>query len=129
MLTFWQYNLGVPGGVKNAIDYLYNELTGKAILIVTYGIQGGSTASFNLKRTFEGMKLRVVETRPRLFFPGGAYGADCQSAITTGVLGEESRKSWAESADLSKGLKELVEFVNDPEKKGTEVGFDAALYN
>ena len=44
-----EYNYGMPGGVKNAIDYLYNELTGKPILIITYGIFGGLKCSEQLE--------------------------------------------------------------------------------
>ena len=119
--------------MKNAIDFLYNEWIGKPIAILTYGIIGGSTASFNLKRTFEGMKLRVVPTRPRLTFVGGGYGADTQGAISTGNLGEESKKLWAQDKTIVKAFEELVELLNDPEKKGTEVDFasasTSALYN
>lgn len=63
-----EYNYGLPAGIKNAIDYLYNELIGKLAMIVTYGIHGGYMSSRNLKETLEGMKLRIVETRPELKF-------------------------------------------------------------
>lgn len=89
---------------------------------------GGSTSSFNLKRTFEGMKLRVVATRPQLTFVGGAYGADTQGAVTAGVLGEESKKAWAKDETIGKAFEELVELLNNPEKKGTEVDFNPTLY-
>jgi NAD(P)H-dependent FMN reductase len=65
-----EYNYGTPGGVKNAIDYLYNEWIGKPILIVTYGIHGGAISSESLKKTLVGMKTRVVETRPQLKYAG-----------------------------------------------------------
>ncbi|PVH69715.1 hypothetical protein DL98DRAFT_438479 [Cadophora sp. DSE1049] len=124
-----EYNAGVPGGAKNAIDYLYNEWVGKPMLIISYGTFGGANASFNLKRTFEGMKLRVLPIRPRFSWVGGPYGTDAQGAMLTGNLGESSTKAWGESADLVKGFEELIEFVNDPTKKGTEATFDGAEYN
>jgi NAD(P)H-dependent FMN reductase len=43
-----EYNHGMPGGVKNAIDFLYNEWIGKPALIVTYGIFGGLKSSEQL---------------------------------------------------------------------------------
>jgi NAD(P)H-dependent FMN reductase len=43
-----EYNNGMPGGVKNAIDYLYNEWIGKPALIITYGILGGLKSSEQL---------------------------------------------------------------------------------
>ncbi|KAL2880119.1 hypothetical protein SGCOL_004503 [Colletotrichum sp. CLE4] len=35
-----EYNRGLSGGAKNAIDYLYNEWIGKPISIVSYGGAG-----------------------------------------------------------------------------------------
>jgi NAD(P)H-dependent FMN reductase len=44
-----EYNFGMSGATKNAIDYLYNAWIGKPILIVSYGIGGGTNASDQLK--------------------------------------------------------------------------------
>jgi NAD(P)H-dependent FMN reductase len=63
-----EYNFGIAGGVKNAIDYLYHEWIGKPVFIVTYGTKGGNHSSDNLKTTHSGIKLRVIETRPQLKF-------------------------------------------------------------
>ena len=109
-----EYNFGVPGGVKNAIDYLYNEWIGKPILVVTYGIMGGVNSSESLKKIFEGMKLRVAETRPQLTFVGGGYGPDTQLAIGTGTLGEKTRELWKSDkmkGELVKGFEELVRML------------------
>ncbi|KAK6221628.1 hypothetical protein QIS74_04500 [Colletotrichum tabaci] len=64
-----EYNFGVPGATKNAIDYLYHAWIGKPVLIVSYGIMGGKSASESLKTTLEGMRLQVVEPRPAFEFP------------------------------------------------------------
>lgn len=61
----------MPGGVKNAIDYLYNDWIGKPVLIVTYGIHGAQKANASLRTILEGMKLRVVGTSPELKFAEG----------------------------------------------------------
>ncbi|KAK1639308.1 flavoprotein-like protein [Colletotrichum phormii] len=45
-----EYNRGLSGGAKNAIDYLYNEWIVKPISIVSYGIMGGNSASSRLRR-------------------------------------------------------------------------------
>jgi NAD(P)H-dependent FMN reductase len=110
-----EYNYGVPGGVKNAIDYLYNEWIGKPMLIVTYGIHGGKISSDSLQKTLEGMKLRVVETRPQLTYAGP--GMDETFATTaTGTLGPKTMKLWEEEGKepLLKGFKELVELLESP---------------
>lgn len=64
-----EWNFGLPGVTKNAIDYLYNTWIGKPVMIVSYGIKGGQSASDSLKGTLEGMHLQVVDTRVSLTFP------------------------------------------------------------
>lgn len=108
-----EYNFGIPGGVKNAIDYLYHGFVGKPVLIVTYGIKGGAFASEQLKGVFGGMKLQVVETRPQFAFAGP--GMDEGFAAGGGHLGEKSLKEWKENTtELLKGYEELVKLANAP---------------
>ena len=64
-----EWNFGIPGGTKNAIDYLYHAWIGKPVMIVSYGIMGGMGASDSLKKTLDGMHLQVVDTRVSLTFP------------------------------------------------------------
>lgn len=109
-----EYNLGVPGGVKNSIDYLYNEWIGKPVLIVTYGIHGGNLSSDSLKQTLSGMKLRVVETRPMLKFAGP--GREELMMAAAGKVGPKTMEEWEEVAKepLLKGFGELVELLEAP---------------
>jgi len=109
-----EYNCGLPGGIKNAIDYLYNEWIGKPAMIVTYGIFGGQKANANLNETLTGMKLRVVGTRPELRF-GGEAMEDLYKAMG-GVLGEKSLKLWEETKkeEVVKAYGELVELLETP---------------
>ncbi|KAJ3546087.1 hypothetical protein NM208_g2183 [Fusarium decemcellulare] len=88
-----EYNYGTPGGVKNAIDYLMNEWKGKPLAVVTYGMQGGTFASDQLKHSLSMMGLNVVETRPQLPFHGG-LGPDAFAAIGEGKLGDATKKDW-----------------------------------
>jgi NAD(P)H-dependent FMN reductase len=85
-----EYNHGLAGGTKNAVDFLYNELVGKGAMIVSYGIFGGLQASAQLEGTLKGMKLNVVETRPALAFHGNV-GSDLWLA-GEGKLGDDTRK-------------------------------------
>jgi len=64
-----EWNFGLPGATKNAIDYLYHAWIGKPIMIVSYGILGGMSASDSLAKTLGGMRLQVVDTRVSLTFP------------------------------------------------------------
>lgn len=108
-----EYNYGVPGGIKNAIDYLYHSWIGKPILIVSYGIFGGVNASNALKITLEGMNLRVVETRPMFEFPERDPAQHNMSpgvmAAIGGKLEDFVVKDWRTKAgDLVKGYHQLV---------------------
>ncbi|KAI9642863.1 hypothetical protein NHQ30_008597 [Ciborinia camelliae] len=109
-----EYNYGLPSGIKNAIDYLYNEWIGKPVMIVTYGVHGGQLASKNLNETLKGMNLRVVETRPELKF-GGEGKEDVFKAVG-GVLGEKSLKLWEDEKkeEVAKAFGELVELLETP---------------
>jgi len=84
-----EWNFGLPGVTKNAIDYLYNTWIGKPVMIVSYGITGGMSASDSLKKTLDGMHLQVVDTRVSLTFPD----ADpTQHNMSPGMLGALSGK-------------------------------------
>ncbi|VZI02824.1 unnamed protein product [Fusarium fujikuroi] len=76
-----EYNFGLAGGTKNAVDYLYNEWIGKGVLIISYGIFGGNSASEQLDKTLKGMKLNVVDTRPALGFHGGDIVAETPTIL------------------------------------------------
>lgn len=73
-----EYNAGYPASVKNAIDYLFNEWTGKPVVIVTYGWSGGASANNQLDEVFTRIKMKVIDTKPKLFFGEGIFGEDGQ---------------------------------------------------
>ncbi|TDZ25080.1 NAD(P)H-dependent FMN reductase LOT6 [Colletotrichum orbiculare MAFF 240422] len=121
ILVVPEYNWGVAGATKNAIDYLYNEWIGKPAAVVGYGIAGGRRASEQVGGTLEGMKLRVAATRPALSFAGGA-GPDLVAAMGHGEIGDESRKSWEtdESGDILKAFAELRGLLEEPPRPKTQ---------
>ena len=110
-----EYNYGIPGGLKNAIDYLYNEWVGKPVFIVTYGIQGGNITSESLNKILNGMKLRVVETRPALKYAGPGMD-DMMAATGTGKVGPNSLELWEKEGKepLLKGFADLIELMAAP---------------
>lgn len=115
VLVIPEYNYGVAGATKNAIDYLKNEWDKKPALVVSYGIQGGKTASEQVHYTLDKMGLRVTATRPNLVF-FGHHGPELYSAMLQGKLGEETRKQWTteESATILKGFGELRALLFEP---------------
>lgn len=111
VLVVPEYNYGVAGSTKNAVDYLYNEWTGKPATVVSYGIKGGGLANDALEATLTGMKLRVAATRPRLAFRGG-LGPDMNLAMLKGELGEDTKADIvAESATILKAFREVKELA------------------
>jgi NAD(P)H-dependent FMN reductase len=64
-----QYNWGYPASLKNALDHLYKEWTGKPAAIVSYGYRGGVKAAAQLHQVLEGgLKMRVAATIPAVTF-------------------------------------------------------------
>lgn len=68
-----QYNWGYPAGLKNAIDYLYNEWKGKPAIVVSYGGHGGGKAADQLKQVLHGLDMKVVDRSVALAFPDRAH--------------------------------------------------------
>ncbi|KAK4445083.1 flavoprotein-like protein [Podospora aff. communis PSN243] len=93
VLVIPEYNYGLSGATKNAIDYLMHEWKGKPVGIVSYGILGGAFASEQAAHVLGKMGLKVAETKPQLQFKG-AQGPDLMSAMLKGELGEESAETW-----------------------------------
>ncbi|KAE8333353.1 flavo protein-like protein [Aspergillus sergii] len=110
-----EYNLGLAGGTKNAIDYLYREWPGKPVAIISYGAKGGSNASQQLSESLRVvMKMEVMATSVLLPF---APGPDVLSAINEGALGKDSRKAWeadGKKEEVLQAWKELKEALEQP---------------
>lgn len=123
VLVTGEYNLGVPGGIKNAFDYLFNEIKAKPFLIISYGKNGGNYSSEAMRRTLaEGIFSHVVETRPTLPFAKNEpfqFGLPHDLLIAgAGILGEQSLKEWEaeRKSDIVRGFGELKEYLaREPE--------------
>ncbi|KAK9350290.1 flavoprotein-like protein [Lipomyces doorenjongii] len=117
-----EYNYGIPGSIKNAIDYLYNEWQGKPVFIVSYGVNGGSFASDALKQTLDGMKLLVCPTRVTLPFYGG-QGPDVYAAMSNGMLGDDTKASWTtdKQQTILKGYAELMEKLSAVDSSQSDI--------
>ncbi|KAK6711929.1 hypothetical protein SNK03_006327 [Fusarium graminearum] len=106
-----EYNHGLAGGTKNAIDYLYNEWVGKGVAVISYGIFGGKSANEQLNHVLKGMKLQVTETSPALAFRDNV-GPDLWLA-GAGDLGEDTKKDIiAQSPEILKAFVELKDLMN-----------------
>jgi NAD(P)H-dependent FMN reductase len=61
-----EYNHSIPGGLKNAIDYLRDEWWNKAAGIASYGSIGGARATEHLRGILG--ELKVADVRQHLMF-------------------------------------------------------------
>lgn len=59
-----EYNHGIPGALKNAIDYVFREWNHKAAGFVSYGSAGGSRAVEQLRLVMA--ELRVADVRAQV---------------------------------------------------------------
>ncbi|MCX7656604.1 MAG: NAD(P)H-dependent oxidoreductase [Treponemataceae bacterium] len=61
-----EYNHGIPGALKNALDYLFAEWNHKAAGIVSYGSVGGARAAENLRLILGELLVADVRTAVHL---------------------------------------------------------------
>lgn len=116
ILIIPEYNYGMAGSTKNAIDYLRNEWMGKPAAIVSYGMTGGKNASEQVKVSLEGTEMCVSPTRPQLLFFKNDEMSDIFTAMHNGELGEKSREIWTskDKQDILKAFEELKEALRTP---------------
>jgi NAD(P)H-dependent FMN reductase len=103
-----EYNAGYPAALKNAIDYLFHEWTDKPVMIVSYGVGGGSTASGQLRQVAERLKMRPTATSPAFVITREMSGEDGQIKDIT-----ESFKPYA--AALKMAADELLNIGTTPD--------------
>jgi NAD(P)H-dependent FMN reductase len=110
-----QYNWGIPGGLKNAIDYLDNEWKGKPVMVVSYGGHGGGKAGRHLREVCQGLRMRVVEQVVELGFKGRENLVKAAGGKDLGLEGNNGG-IWgsAEKEAIGKAYVELLELVAVP---------------
>ncbi|KAF3388106.1 hypothetical protein DPV78_012309 [Talaromyces pinophilus] len=88
-----QYNWGYPASLKNAIDYLFNEWTGKPAMIVSYGGHGGGKAAEQLKEVCDGLRMLPLDKPVCLTFPDKDFMAKVGRGgdLVTGEVFKEYR--------------------------------------
>jgi NAD(P)H-dependent FMN reductase len=62
-----EYNHGVPGALKNAIDYLYAEWNNKAVGFVSYGAAAAGQRAVEQLRSIAG-ELQLADVRQQVAF-------------------------------------------------------------
>lgn len=82
-----EYNHGLPSVLKNALDYVYNELNDKAAGIVSYGSAGGVRSAEQLRTVLSEFQVAHVRTQPALslFYDWNEEGFNPSNAQTDAV--------------------------------------------
>lgn len=82
-----EYNHGLPSVLKNALDYVYNELNDKAAGIVSYGSAGGVRSAEQLRTVLSEFQVAHVRTQPALslFYDWNQEGFNPSEAQTEAV--------------------------------------------
>ncbi|WBW72751.1 NADPH-dependent FMN reductase [Schizosaccharomyces osmophilus] len=110
-----QYNWSLPASLKNAIDYLFHEWTGKPVGIVSYGGHGGSKAAAHLQDVTRGLRMKCVSTTPSLTITLKTL-EDC---MRNGRLDDGLKQLWLEGGcveAIHKMFAEILENLNSSPK-------------
>ena len=112
-----EYNHGVSSALKNALDYVYNELNDKAAGIVSYGSAGGVRSAEQLRTFLSEFQVAHVRTQPALslFYDWNEEGfnpSNAQKEATEQMLYQLSY--WAKAMNGVREEKANVE--GDPKK-------------
>lgn len=104
-----QYNWGYPASIKNAIDYLFHEWSGKPAMIVSYGGHGGEKAAQQLKQVLQGVRMRPAEKMVGLTFPGREFLVKAATGEDLGLGAESEDRVWSsEREEIKKAFEELT---------------------
>ena len=103
-----EYNAGYPAALKNAIDYLYHEWAAKPVLIVSYGIGGGTGAASQLRQVVERLKMRPTKESLQITITKDMRTDDQQLKDINSDLGSYV-------SDLKKNIKELIADIQPQE--------------
>lgn len=107
-----QYNWGIPAGLKNAIDYLFNEWKGKPAMIISYGGHGGDKCAAALKVVLGGgIDMQVVEP-VCLPFPSRDFLVKSTRGEPLGLNAGDDSGAWAkERGDLVATWEEVLKLL------------------
>lgn len=116
-----EYNQGIPGALKNALDFLHHAWAGKPAMVVTYGTFGGGQAGQQLRQVLkDGIGVRVVDITPQLEFPGRDErkhnSSPALSQALAGTVTKDTLDYWKETngREIVDGARELLRLAKQP---------------
>lgn len=112
-----QYNWGMPAALKNALDHIFHEWTGKPAMVVAYGGQAGTLSAAQLITVLSGMFVRVSKKPVCMKFSDKDM---LFRAINGGDLGLDASSDEGRWADYKKDILTIWDEVLDLLVKGRE---------
>lgn len=92
-----QRNWGIPAELKNAIDYLFNEWSGKPAVIVTYGGRGGQQCAAQLETVLRSIGVDVDDGKSvNMAFPSPEFRVAAFEGRDVGLDAEDDEGPWSE---------------------------------
>jgi len=101
-----EYNHSVPGVLKNALDFLTNELAHKPSMVVSHGSVGGARAAMHLKEILSESKAVVIPS-------GVAFSGIADNIDENGNLGEPMKSNPYGPEVALKGALEDLKWYSD----------------
>lgn len=96
-----EYNHSIPGVLKNALDYISNQLVHKPSAVVSHGSVGGARAAMHLKEILSESKSVVIPS-------GVAFSGISEAIDEQGNLSDEvSANQWGPATALKSTLEDL----------------------
>ena len=105
VFVFPQYNWGYPAPLKNALDFLYHEWSGKPATSVTYGTRGGARAADQFHEVLTGLHLHPLQERLELVVTKADLDEDWQVKDLEAVMRPYREQTRAIDAQLLEALK------------------------
>lgn len=116
-----QHNGSVPAGLKNAIDYLFQEWKGKPFMVVSYGGHGGGRAAEALQQILgRFINMRALDETVNLTFPGREFVMKASQGADLGLAPAGTDGVWQDRTDdIVKLWRQLTVLLTTPpaEKK------------
>jgi len=105
VFVFPQYNWGYPAPLKNALDFLYREWSGKPATSVTYGTRGGARAADQFREVLTGLHLHTLQDRLELVITKADLDEEWQLKDLDAVMEPYREQTRAIDAQLLEALK------------------------
>ena len=103
-----EYNHSFTAVLKNALDYLTNELYRKPTAIVSHGTVGGARSALHLKEVLSECQSIVIPKSAQLFNVGMTSAVDDEGNLSA----ELAANPYGPNSQLETMLKELVWYSN-----------------